>query len=158
MSSLRGSPSTGWAHPVAELIPGERRSGLPFEVEVLVLADIHADAEDPPAPERKARRIRAAHRVGAVVADAESITAQRERPDLGLHRALGDDLLADIEFRGPERFAVFTGALSDEFHTESEASRLQLGRDQGLLGLDAQEVIDVVQSVVLDEQGVAAEP
>ena len=139
------------------LVAGEGGRGLALQVEVLLLADIDSDTQDSSAGEWESGRVGAADGVGAIEADAQPVTAQGERPDLGSHRAFGHNLFADIQFRGAQRLAVLACALSDELHAERQLTRLQFRRDERLLGFDAEEVVDVVELAVFDEQRVAAE-
>src|SRR5579872_6375106 len=97
-------------------------------------------------------------RVATVVTDAESITRERELARLRLHRALGNDLVVDVQLHRAQRFLVRTGARTGELHAKRVLAWLQFNRrDELLLGLDAKEVVDVVELVVLDKQRMPAE-
>ena len=125
---------------------------------ILRLLDRDPDALDRSAMELSRRLVLLADGVAAVVADAEPVARQRELARLRLHRAFGDDLVVDVETGLPERLVVRAGPLADELHAERVLAGLQdFRRDELLLRLDAEEVVDVVELVVLDEQRVTAE-
>ena len=67
-------------------------------------------------------------------------------------------MIVDVELGGAGRFAVLAGPLANELHPEGAVTGFEFLRDEGLLGLDTQEVVDVVQLVILDEQRVPTEP
>ena len=52
---------------------------------------------------------------------------------------------------------MFARPLTDELHTKRVLALREFARDELLLGLDAEEVVNVVKLAVLDEQGVPAE-
>src|SRR5262245_61694230 len=128
-----------------------------LEIEVLLLLDGDPDGEDRAALELARRFVFLAHRIAAVATDAQAITGQRELAELGLQVALRNDLFVDIERGLAERLAMRAGFLANELHAERVLARLELGRDELLLRLDAEEVVDVVQLLILDEQRMAAE-
>src|SRR5262245_16151416 len=99
---------------LAESVAGERPGGLGFEVKIRLPAHVDPHPKDGAANERTRRLVVLADVVPAVTADAETVSRQRELADLGPHRALRDDLVVDVQFRGPDRLAVLPGRLADE--------------------------------------------
>ena len=59
-------------------VPGHRGAEVPLEVEVAVVADVDLDHLDPAAGEGERRAVLRRHRVGAVPADRQPLTAERE--------------------------------------------------------------------------------
>src|SRR5262249_45420985 len=82
----------------------------------------------------------------------------REFADLRPHVPLRHGLVVDVERGFAERLAVLAGLLAHELHAQRVLSRRELARDELLLWLDPEEVVDVIQLLVLDEQRVAAKP
>ena len=78
-------------------------------------------------------------------------------PDLRAHRTLGHDLVVHVQLGRADGLVVLPGLLSRELHAERVLAGLQLRTDELLLRRDAEEVVDVVQLLVLDEQRVPAE-
>ena len=97
-------------------------------------------------------------RLAAVAADAEALAGDHELAGLGLDAALADLLVAVVEREGAGRDAGRVLAVLVEGGRQDQvlAGRHVLGRDDLLLE-HADEVVDVVQPVVLDVEGVAAE-
>ena len=67
------------------------------------------------------------------------------------------DLVVHVQPRRPVRLAVLAARLLRELHAEHVAAGLEPVGYEVLLGRDAEEVVDVVQPLVLQEQRVAAE-
>src|SRR5262245_24120553 len=95
------------------LLPHHHPPRLLPEVEVLRLLDGDSDEEDLPALELPRRPVLLAHRVGAVGADAEA-AAEAELARLRPHRALGDELIVDVELGGTHRLAVLACLFPNE--------------------------------------------
>src|SRR5262249_50528764 len=116
------------------------------------------DPQGLPALEAAGGLVFLAHRIGAVVADAQTVPSERELAGLGLQRPLCDDLVVDVELRGADRLAVLARLLARELHPKGVLAGLDVSlRDKLLLGLDAEEVVDVMQLPALHEKRVAAE-
>src|SRR5215472_12445362 len=115
---------------VTVLLPHHHPPRLLLEVEVLRLLDRDSDEQDLPALEAARRLVLLAHRVGAVGADAEA-AAEAELARLRPHRALGDELVVDVELRGAHRLAVLARLFPDELDSDRVLARLQLAlRDE----------------------------
>src|SRR5215831_4083090 len=89
-----------------------------LEIPILGLFDGDAHPEYRSALELPGRFVFAAHRVAAVETHAQAVPAQRELAGLGLHGALRDQLIVDVELGGADRFALVTCLLPREFDTE----------------------------------------
>ncbi len=82
----------------------EGGGGLLLQVQVLLLGHVDADAEQLATGEREPALVLvpAAHRIGAVEADAQPVAGQRELADLDPERLGVDGLGSDVERRGAE--------------------------------------------------------
>src|SRR5262249_17478011 len=116
-----------------------------------------ADAEDRAALKGAGRFVFCAHRITTIEADAETVARQCELAALGPHVAPSHRLTVDIERGLADRLALRPGLLANKLHAKRIFARLELVRDELLLRLDAEEIVDVVQLPILDEQAVAAE-
>src|SRR5262249_30230589 len=80
---------------------------------------------------------------------------KRELAQLGLHRALGHDLVVDVELHPTEVLLELARGFADELHPEDVFTWLKfLGGDKVLFRFDAEEVVNVVQLLVLEEERV----
>src|SRR5262249_56864507 len=123
----RGEPSSVRSLDKArrQLLPHHHPTRLLLEVEVLRFLDRDPDKEDLPALELARRLVLLAHRVGAVGADAEA-AAEAELARLRPHRALGDELVVDVELRGAQRLAVLARLFPNELDSDGVLARLQV--------------------------------
>ena len=139
----------------------EQHLGLALEVDVRLAADVDGDLVDRAAGERVRRlaRVVVGDRLAAVPADEERRAGDRERAELRLDPALADLLVAVVERERARRAGRLVCRPSRTTRTGSGSSPVgtsSVGDDHLLLGAD--EVVDVVEPVVLDVEGVAAEP
>ena len=116
------------------------------------------DTPNAPAGERVGRRVLGADRRAGVAPDRQAFTTERVVARLGAHRALGDELVVDVQLGGAVRLVVVADRLLDELHAEHALADGDTFADELLLGRHADEAVDVVQLAVLHEQGVTAEP
>ena len=80
-------------------------------------------------------------------------TASPSPDRVNLHGTFGDDLVVHVELGRAQRLVVGTRSRAVELHAERVLAGLQIDRrDELLLRLDAQEIIDVVELVILDEE------
>ena len=141
---------------ITHLVSGKSALRFFLEVEVLCLFSGDADAKDPAALELTGRCIQTADWVTALVPDALP-PAQSKLAGLGPHRPFRNHLVVDIELGRAKGLVVLPRFLPDELHAQRVLAGLECGRDKLLLWLDAEEIVDVVELLVLDEQRVTAE-
>ena len=70
-----------------------------LDVDVRIVGDIEDDLDDGPAREREPRLVQRAHRIATVVADAQSLAAQREVTGHRLQFTLRHDLVVDVQLQ-----------------------------------------------------------
>src|SRR4051794_33369652 len=159
-AAARGSARRGEPHRTL-LLAGHHRDGLALEVDVGLAADVDRDAVDRAADERVRRfaRVVVGDRVAAVAPDAQPVAGDRELARLRLDASLADSDVAVEERERADRHAGRILALLLEGGGQDQllpGRHVLVGDD--LLLEAADEAVDVVQPVVLDVEGVAAEP
>src|SRR4051794_12250049 len=152
----RGEP----ARAARLLLARHHGDGLALEVDVRLAADVDRDAVDRAAGEavRRGARVVVRDGVAAVASDAQAVAGERELARLGLDPALADLLVAVEERQRADRHAgrILSVLLEGGGEDQVLAGREVTVGDDPLFDA-ADEVVDVVQAVVLDVQGVAAE-
>jgi NADPH:quinone reductase-like Zn-dependent oxidoreductase len=144
-----------------DLFAREHGLGLALKVDVRVAADVDGDPPDGAAGEvvRRAIRVVLSHRLATVAPDAQAFARDREQAGLGLDPTFADLLVPVIEGQDP---GSNPGRLLPVFVERGRQDEVlaygDLFSPVDLLLHDADEVVDVVQPVVLDIEGVAAEP
>src|SRR3954447_4684525 len=161
-AELMASPSNGRASgpSAAGSLAGHHRDGLALEVDVGLAADVDRHAVDRAADERVRRfaRVAVGDGVAAVAPDAQPVAGDRELARLRLDAPLADLHLAVEERQRADRHAGRILALLLEGGGQDQllpGRHVLVGDDLLLEAPD--EAVDVVQPVVLDVQGVAAE-
>src|SRR5262252_4639240 len=104
-------PARRWNQRRVALLRHHHPPRFALEIGVVRLLDGDADALDRPSLEGAWCLVFLADGVAAVEADAEPVAAERELAGLRLHRPFRHHLIVDIQLRGPDRFALFTGLL-----------------------------------------------
>src|ERR1035441_9439083 len=111
--------------------------------------------EDPQVPILPAHKMSVAE-VKAEI-EPEGFRLEKTLENLRAHRAFRHDLVVDVELGRAQRLMVRAGFLPGELHAERVLAGFQCAGDKLLFRFDPQKVVNVVQLLVLDEQGVAAE-
>src|SRR5262249_15080053 len=132
-------------------VAGERAGSFRFEVKIRLPAHVYPHAKDGAAGERAWRLVILADVVPTITADAETVPRQRELAHLRPHRALPHDLVVYVQFGRPDRLAVLPGRLADELDAQDVLAGRDLARHELLLGLDTEEVVDVVELPIFQE-------
>src|SRR5690349_2133690 len=139
------------------LVARQRGRDVALDVDVDVVRDVEHHLVDAPTGPLESGLVLGAHRIPAVIADAQSLTAQREVARLGAQWRRGHLPIVDVQLGGAMELAVLPDALLDELDAHDVTAGVwRRSRETGL-GWDAQEVVGVGQGAVLDEQGVTAE-
>src|SRR3954447_27000525 len=144
----------------AALLTRHHRHGLALQVHVWLAADVDGDAVERAArePVRRGAGVVVGDGVAAVASHAQALAADRELTRLGLDAALADLDVAVVERQRADRHAGRVLPLLLERGGEDQllpGRQLPVGDD--LLLDAADEAVDVVQAVVLDVEGMAAE-
>src|SRR6266536_1605053 len=176
------APRDSVACQVAAIIPGaddgvpysSLTTGTPFPFfraqGALAGADVRRacqQAASPAAGDKRSRRpagpvlarVVGRYRLAAVAADAQALAREREQSGLGLDPALADLLVPVVQGKDPGGHVrrVLPVLVERRGQDQVLPGRDVLSADDRLLR-HANEVVDVMQPVVLDIQGVPAEP
>jgi hypothetical protein len=134
---------------------------LALEIDIGIAADVDRDPLDRAAGERVRvlARVVAGDRLAAVPADAQALTRDHEHPGLGLDAALADLLVPVVQGQDPGgHVRRVLPVLVERRGQDQVLPGRDVLRSVDLLLRHADEVVDVMQPVVLDIQGVPAEP
>src|SRR6185295_10235350 len=105
--------------------------------------------------ERELRRVLLRHGVGAVVADAQALAADRVVAGLRAKVGAARRRVVDMQRYLAERLHVLADRLLRELHADDVLARLRRRARESLLGWNAEEVVDERELSAFDEQRVA---